>query len=169
MAGDEIVSALKSGAIDAAEWVGPWNDLVLKFHEAAKYYYYPGFHEPGTMLSVGLNLDLWNSLTQAQQTMITSACFTENDYMLGEFNAANGQALETLITEHNVLLRRFDDAIFADIAAVSRQVLEEVASADEMTTRVHASFTGAMEKLRAWTALSDQQYSAIRDLAFEKG
>ena len=60
--GGQIYENLVSGAIDATEWVGPWNDSFMKFYEAAKYYYYPGMHEPGSMLAFGMNKSWWEGL-----------------------------------------------------------------------------------------------------------
>ena len=67
--GGEIFPSLQSGAIDATEWVGPWNDLAFAFYQVSKYYYWPGFHEPGAGLATGINLDTWNSLTKSQQSI----------------------------------------------------------------------------------------------------
>ncbi|MEM8798581.1 MAG: TRAP transporter substrate-binding protein [Pseudomonadota bacterium] len=72
-AGSEIYVSMEQGNIDASEWVGPWNDLAFGFHRIAKYYYYPGFHEPGTALSVGFNKDVWEGLTKAQKAIMKAA------------------------------------------------------------------------------------------------
>src|SRR5215831_21350490 len=68
--GGEIVGALKSGAIDASEWVGPWLDLELGLDKAADYYYYPGFHEPGTNSTLGITKKLWDGLTASERALI---------------------------------------------------------------------------------------------------
>ena len=164
--GGEIFPSLQSGAIDATEWVGPWNDLAFGFYKVTKYYYYPGFHEPGAMLGVGINLDVWNSLSGAHQEAIRASCIAENDIMLGEFNANNGRALKTLLNDHGVELRRFDDSIFTEIAAKSKEVLAEAGASSEIAGKVHASFTESFEALRSWTGLSEQPYTAVRDKAF---
>ena len=82
--GGQIYENLVSGAIDATEWVGPWNDSFMKFYEAAKYYYYPGMHEPGTMLSFGMNASWWSKLSKSDQAMIDAATGAENEIMLAE-------------------------------------------------------------------------------------
>ena len=110
--GGQIYENLISGAIDATEWVGPYNDYLMKFYEAAKYYYYPGMHEPGSMLSCGMNLEWWENLTDADQAIIRAAAGQENVLMISEYNANNGAYLEKLVTEQGVKLRRFSDDIY---------------------------------------------------------
>ena len=164
--GGEIFPSLQSGAIDATEWVGPWNDLAFGFYKVTKYYYYPGFHEPGSLLGVGINLDVWNSLSGVHQEAIRVSCITENDFMLAEFNANNGRALQTLLNDHGVQLRRMDDSILIEIAAKSKEVLAEAGASSEIAGKVHASFTEALEALRGWTSLSELPYTAVREKAF---
>ena len=92
--GGEIFPALQSGAIDATEWVGPWNDLAFGFYKVTKFYYYPGFHEPGTTLSSGVNLKTWEGLSADHKAIITTAMAAENDLSLSEFNARNNGGAE---------------------------------------------------------------------------
>src|SRR6266436_10240955 len=88
--------ALKSGAIDASEWVGPWLDMELGLHRAADYYYYPGFHEPGTNSTLGINKTLWDGLTPSERALIEVAAAAEVTRSLAEFNAENVKALKLL-------------------------------------------------------------------------
>src|SRR5215469_4248820 len=94
--GGEIPTALKSGAIDAAEWIGPWMDMDLELDKAADYYYYPGFHEPGTNFALGINKTLWDSLTTSERALIEAAAAAEVTRSLGEFNAENVKSLKAL-------------------------------------------------------------------------
>lgn len=110
--GGQIYEQLMSGAIDATEWVGPWNDEALKFYEAAKFYYYPGVHEPGSMLSIGVNKSWLTSLSKLDQLLIETAATAENEIMMSEFNAKNGEALKRLVNNHGVQLRRVSDRIY---------------------------------------------------------
>jgi TRAP-type mannitol/chloroaromatic compound transport system substrate-binding protein len=87
--GGEIVAALKSGAIDASEWIGPWPDMALGLHQAARYYYYPGFHEPGTAHTLGINRRVWESFDVGDQRLIESNALAEYGHTLAEFNANN--------------------------------------------------------------------------------
>jgi TRAP-type mannitol/chloroaromatic compound transport system substrate-binding protein len=103
--GSQIYENLVSGAIDATEWVGPWNDSFMKFYEAAKYYYWPGFHEPGTMESFGLNKAWFDKLSKSDQKMIEAAAALENNLLYSEYCWNNGSSMKKLIEEHGVLLR----------------------------------------------------------------
>ena len=131
--GGEIFQALSQGNIDATEWIGPWNDLAFGFHTIVQNYYYPGIHEPGTTLSMGLNLDLWNDLDPADRLIIQTAADAENDIMQAEFNANNALALSTLVDEHGVQIKKLDDAVLLRLAEVSLSVLEDIAQSDEET------------------------------------
>jgi TRAP-type mannitol/chloroaromatic compound transport system substrate-binding protein len=93
LSGGEIYSSLQSGAIDATEWVGPWNDLAFGFYREAPFYYGPGFHEPGSALAVGMNLGVWDSLPGDHQAIIRAACRAANNQSLAEFTYQNGIAL----------------------------------------------------------------------------
>ncbi len=160
--GGEIFPSLQSGAIDATEWVGPWNDLAFGFYRVAKFYYYPGFHEPGSGLECTFNLDLWNSLNSTDQTIIAAACAAENDIMLAEFNARNTDALDTLISQHGVELRRFSGGIYQAFANAADEVLAETGEGDALTKEVYDSFVEFRRKAMTWTELSDQSYADLR-------
>ena len=160
--GGEIFQALSQGNIDATEWVGPWNDLAFGFHTIVKNYYYPGFHEPGTALSCGINKDLWEDLSPPEQTIVKAACDAENNIMLAEFNANNARALDTLVTEHGVQVKRFDDAILVRLAELSEQVLAETAQHDDLTRRVYESFLSARTNGMKWGQLGEEAFAAAR-------
>jgi len=163
--GGEIFQALSQGNIDATEWVGPWNDLAFGFHTIVKKYYYPGIHEPGTTLSLGLNKDLWDDMDKQDQAIISHAAAAENDAMLAEFNANNGRALNTLVNNHNVELKRFDDSILAVLAKVSAEVLADAANNDAFTKKVFESFSAARADSVRWGAVSEQAFMHARNLA----
>ncbi|MQX36253.1 TRAP transporter substrate-binding protein [Roseospira navarrensis] len=165
--GGEIFPALQSGAIDATEWVGPWNDLAFGFYKVAKFYYYPGFHEPGTTLSGGVNLDVWNGLSSEDKAIIEAAATAENDYSLAEFNARNGDALDTLVNEHGVELRKFSDEVMTAIGGAAGEVVAEVAAEDPMTQKVYDSFLDFRTKAMGWARIADQAYWNARELPYE--
>jgi TRAP-type mannitol/chloroaromatic compound transport system substrate-binding protein len=107
--GGQIYENLVSGAIDATEWVGPWNDYFMKFYEAAKYYYYPGMHEAGSTLALGMNEKWWSDLSATNKEIIKAACGEEHMKSISEYNANNGTYLSKLIKENGVELREFND------------------------------------------------------------
>jgi len=164
--GGEIFPALQSGAIDATEWVGPWNDLAFGFYKVAKYYYYPGFHEPGTSLSGGVNKGVWDSLSAEDKAIIEAAAAAENDYTLAEFNARNGDALATLVNEHGVELRKFSDEVMIAIGTASGEVVAEVAAEDPVTQKVYDSFVDFRTKAMGWARIADQAYGSARELPY---
>ena len=109
--GGEIFTNLERGVIDATEWVGPYHDLRMGFYEAAKYYYYPGWHEPGTYLEYMFNKKAYESLPKDLQLIIDAACGESEVWTLAQFDANNGAALQTLITKHHVKVYKFPDRV----------------------------------------------------------
>eukprot|EP00752_Nemacystus_decipiens_P000597 g597.t1 len=161
--GGQIYENLVSGAVDATEWVGPWNDYAMKFYEAAKYYYYPGFHEPGSMLAVGCNKSWLTSLSASDQLLIEAAAAMENDVMMSEYNAKNGQFLARLIDEQGVELRRFNDDVYDRFGEASAEVFEEVRAHSDLANRTHESFLVARREVGAWGNLAETAYVAQRN------
>ncbi len=161
--GGEIFTALQTGVIDATEWVGPYNDLALGLHTVAKYYYYPGWHEPGPTLEAIINKDAWESLPPDLQAMVKAAARTVNDDMLAEFTVRNASALKTLIYDHGVQVRRLPDDVIERLREVSAEVLAETGKVDPLTTRVYESYTAFAKSAREYHALSEQAYLEIRD------
>ncbi len=165
LAGGAIYQALQSGAIDATEWVGPWNDLAFGFYREAPYYYGPGFHEPGSIISLGANLEMWNSLSPQEQMAIKGACGWAMATSLAEFSWQNAKALNTLINEHGVQLRSFSDDIWKSLGAASKKVLVNVAQSDAQTGEIHDSYMAALKEAISWSSVSDGPYLRIRSLA----
>lgn len=163
--GGQIYENLISGSIDATEWVGPWNDELMKFYEAAKYYYYPGMHEPGAMLACGMNKTWWDGLSKADQMMIEAASSMENDVMMSEYNYKNGAALKRLINDQGVKLRQFNDDIYDGFAEASEEVFAEVQEHSDLANRIHQSFVTARSDIGAWAEISDQAYLTQRNRA----
>ncbi len=166
LAGGEIYQALQSGAIDATEWVGPWNDLAFGFYQEAKYYYWPGFHEPGAQLGVGVNLDVWNSFNDTEQAIIRGSCQWANNLSLAEYTANNATYLDQLIEEHGVQLRQMPDDVMAAAASAAKTVLDETAAHDELTGRIYESFRASLAASVAWGRISDEAYMAARRKTF---
>lgn len=167
--GGQIFENLQSGNIDATEWVGPWNDLAFGFYKITKYYYWPGFHEPGSMLALGMNRGVWESLTKNQQTLVSACANAENDYMLAEFNARNADALDTLINTHNVQVKRMPNEALNAIGEASGQVMSEVGAEGGVTKKVYDSFMAFRAKSIAYSKRSDQAYWQARLLPFNYG
>ncbi|MBI36004.1 MAG: ABC transporter substrate-binding protein [Alphaproteobacteria bacterium] len=161
--GGQIYENLVSGAIDATEWVGPWNDGFMKFYEAAKYYYFPGMHEPGSMLSFGMNASFWSKLSKNDQTILESAASMENDVMMSEYNAKNGAALASLIKDQGVQLREFNDEIYDSFGTAANEVFEEVRAHSPLANKIHESFTKSRSEVGAWANIADVAYLRQRN------
>ena len=156
--GAELFTALQNGTIDATEWVGPMNDLAFGLFRAAKYYYYPGWHEPGTALESIFNAEAYAALPPDLQAIVKYACQAANTDMYADFEARNGDALKSLVEEHGVELRPFPDDVLAELKRVSFELMEEQAAADEMSGKVWASLKAYLEKVRASTATGSQYF-----------
>ena len=163
--GGEIFTALQTGVIDATEWVGPYNDLAFSLHTAAKYYYYPGWHEPGPTLEAFVNKDSWEALPPDLQAMIKVATQAINEDMLSEFTARNNAALDTLINEHGVQLRRLPDDVIAALRTSSEEVVAEIADADPLARRIYDSYMAYLEDVRRYHSISEQAYMNLRESA----
>ncbi|MTI00087.1 TRAP transporter substrate-binding protein [Roseibium sp. RKSG952] len=161
--GGQIYENLVSGAIDATEWVGPFNDYFMKFYEAAKYYYYPGMHEPGAQLALGVNRNWWDGLTKTDQALIEAACNEENLLTMAETNANNGVYLNRLINEHGVELKEFSDEIYDSFGEAAQEVLEEAMDHSDLSKRIFESFITARREIGSWMAISDVAYSNKRN------
>ena len=161
--GGQIYENLMSGAIDATEWVGPWNDSFMKFYEAARYYYYPGMHEPGSSLSLGINKKFWDGLSKTDQLIIRAAAEMENSLMMSEFNAKNGAYLTKLINEHGVKLRKFSDDTYDSFGEAAQEVFAEVRAHSALASRIHDSFLHAREEIGGWSKISDVEFMRQRN------
>jgi TRAP-type mannitol/chloroaromatic compound transport system substrate-binding protein len=163
--GGKIVSSLQSGAIDASEWVGPWNDLELGLHTAGKFYYYPGIHEPGTALALGINKRIWDGLSPEQRRVIELSAAAENSQSAAFFHARNIVALETLVNKHKVRIQKFDDSILKALGPISREVLAKSKKHDDLSRRVHESFVKFRKSNVGWSNLSERAYLNARSIA----
>jgi TRAP-type mannitol/chloroaromatic compound transport system substrate-binding protein len=160
--GGEIFTSLQSGAIDATEWVGPYNDLAFGLYKAAKYYYYPGWHEPGTTLEAFVNKKAYDELPKDLQSIVMNACRVANQDMLAEYTARNNAALHTLVTEHKVDLRPFPDEVLVKLRQLSDEVVQEVAAKDPVSKKVYESFKQFRDEAIAWHNISERAYLNAR-------
>ncbi len=165
--GGEIFTALQSGAIDATEWVGPYNDLAFGLHKAAKYYYYPGWHEPGSTIELLVNQEAYNKLPKDLQEIITQASTQANLRMLSEFTARNNVALNTLINEHGVELRAFPETVLNELQDHAAEMFTELTARDPKSAKIYQSFSQYRNQVMQWHAISEQAILKIRHPAAE--
>lgn len=162
--GGELFTALQNRTIDATEWVSPYNDLAFGLYKAAKYYYYPGWHEPGTLMEAMINKQAYEALPADLQSIVINACKVINQDMLAEYTARNPAALQTLITKHGVELRRFPDDVIARLRTLSEEVLAEIAQKDEFSSKVYTSYMKFLTQCKEWSGISELGYLQARDL-----
>jgi len=164
LAGNEIYQALQTGRIDATEWVGPWNDYFLGFHREAKFYYGPGFHEPGSALAVGINRNKWDSFTPTEQAIIRSVCNEVNHYSIGEFTYNNGVYLEKLVNEEGIQLRQFPEDVMSRVQEISADVRSDAGSGGDLERKIYESFEDGLKKMRGWANIAEGPYLKAREL-----
>ena len=156
--GGEVFTALQTGVIDATEWVGPYNDRAFGLHTVAKYYYYPGWHEPGATTELLVNATAWESLPEDLQEMITAATRAMNDDLLSEFTTRNAAALDVLVADHSIELRRLPDDVLAHLRTISREVVAEVAQENELAARIHESYMRYLDQVSRYHEISEKAY-----------
>ena len=145
--GGQIYENLVSGAIEATEWVGPYNDYFMKFYEAAKYYYTGGVHEPGGGLGFGMNAAWWGGLTDWEKNVIKAACNEEHQAAHHENMAKNGEYLAKLINEQGVQVRAFSDEIWDAFGEASVELFEEVRAHSPLAAKIDDHFQKALREI----------------------
>jgi TRAP-type mannitol/chloroaromatic compound transport system substrate-binding protein len=160
--GSEIVQSLRSGAIDACEWIGPWLDTSMGLDQAASFYYYPAWQEPGAALTLGINRRVWKSLGEGDRRLIESAAASEYAASLAEFNTNNALALRKLRAKGTVKIRRFDDGTLKRLAEISHDVVAEAGSGDDLSRRIYRSYLEFRSLIGEWSDISEGEYLVIR-------
>jgi TRAP-type mannitol/chloroaromatic compound transport system substrate-binding protein len=163
MPGGELYTSLQTGAIDATEWVGPYNDLTFGLHKIAKNYYYPGWHEPGPALELIVNREIWDELPADLQQIVATAARAINQDMLDEYTARNNQALQELVNEHGVKVQRLPMDVMKALKQAGDEVIEELIAGNEFAKRVHESFRAFEENALAYARVSELAYMNMRE------
>ena len=161
LAGSEVYSALERNTIDATEWIGPYHDQRLGLYRAAKHYYYPGWHEPGTVLELTINQRAWESLPTDLQAIISNAAQAENLRMLSEMEQKNMAALEQLRKREGIEIHRFPNEVLSRLKKLTNETLIEEAERDPKFKRVYDAYQNFRKKNDAWSAISENAYLAI--------
>lgn len=162
--GGEIFPALQGGLLDAAEWVGPWNDLAFGLYRIAPYLYYPSVTEPSAALEFTINKAEWESLDDDLKAIVENACAAENDFTASEFMARNAVSLQTLINDHNVQVREFPADIVEALAAAASEVVAELRNVDDITQRVHDSYMAFRAQMTDYAPRFEQGFLNTRSL-----
>ena len=163
LAGGEIYTSMQTGVIDAVEWVGPYNDRTLGLMEGAEYYYYPGWHEPGSMLEFTVNQEAFDRLPADLQAIVEGAARATNQDMLDEFTARNNQSLNSLLDDYAVKLRPLPDDVMDVLHSNSVVALEQLKAGDPMAQKIAASYEEFLDGVRRYHEISERAYLNARD------
>ena len=156
--GGEIYLALDRGAIDAAEWTGPYDDEKLGLARAARYYYYPGWWEPGPTLTALVNLQAWRKLPPEYQAMLRTACVEANLTMLSRYDSLNGSALKRL-RQGGTQFRFYGDAILKAARDASDQLFADTARGNGSFRGVYDQWRGFRDQVRDWNRINELSFA----------
>lgn len=166
--GGELYTALQTGVIDAAEWVGPENDLAFGFQQIAKNYYYPGWHEPGPSMELIVNKTAFESLPKDLQAIVTYATRAMSQDMLDSYTARNSRALKELVENQGVKIRKLPDEVLERFYEISMQVYDQQAAGDPQFKKVYDSYKSFMNDSAAYQKISEQTYYDVRERQAKK-
>ena len=155
---------MQTGVIDATEWVGPYNDLAFGLHRVAKYYYYPGWQEPGPTLEAIVNKEAYDSLPEDLQEILRAAVLTVNSDLLAEYTARNNAALRELVDNHGVELRKLPDDVIKELARLSKEVTASIVDEDPLSQKIYDSFTRYRSDVVEYQKISERAYGDARSL-----
>jgi len=165
---DKILFLFKSGDIDAADWIAPFDDQKIGLHQVARYYYWPGWHEPGTLGELIINRELFLSLNDDLQEIVKQACLAVYLNMWTEYSANNGEALGILLDINKVQLRRFNDKTLLQLSQTATQIIDEIAGYDELSCKTIKSYNDFKKKSMAWNQIGEEAYSLSRSLIYSE-
>ena len=154
----EIFEALKTGAIDAAEWVGPDEDERLKLHEAADFYYYPGWWDPGSSVEIFINLDEWNGLPEQYREVLKTAAAEENLRVMARYDARNPAALNRLVDDAGVTLLPFPDDVMKAAEGSAFELYDEIAAEDADFASILKDWSAFRQAIQSWHGLAERGY-----------
>lgn len=160
IAGGEIYPALEKGTIDAAEWVGPYDDEKLGFQKVARYYYYPGWWEGGTQTHLFINMNSWNQLNPMYQAVLTAGAQASNVWMTSKYDAVNPGALKRLVGS-GAQLRPFSSAILEACWKASNEVYEETAAKNPAFKKIYDSMVAYRGDQYLWWQVAEYTYDTF--------
>ena len=157
-AGSEIYTNLERGVIDATEWIGPYHDYTMGFHNIAKYYYSPGWHEVGTALEFFINKERYDKLPKDLQAILQSASARLNIWMLSEFEAKNSIYLSKLINEEKVDVRFYPEEVLTQLRGFTEEIISEITAEDPMSKKIYASYQKFRQAAVKWSELTEKVF-----------
>ena len=160
--GGEIFTSLQTGVIDATEWVGPYNDLTFGLHQVAKYYYYPGWQEPGPTLEFTVNKQAYDQLPDDLKAIVEAAAKAINNDLLAEYTARNNAALRELVDVHNVQLRKLPDDVLLELRRIADEMIADIPGDDPLARRIYESYISYRDDVVAYQEISERAYINAR-------
>lgn len=154
----EIYTALERGVIDAAEFIGPLHDLRLGLPNAARYYYWPGWHEPSACNELTINLKAWESLSEDLRAMVRAAVADYDHWALAQFEAQNAQVLAQIAANPKVEIVVFPDEVLRELRKLSRATIEEEVAKDAAAKKVHEAYLRFQARMEPWSRISEEAY-----------
>ena len=159
ISGQELYTSLERGIIDATEWIGPYHDYLMGFHKIAKYYYYPGWHEPGTVLETIINKSAYERLPADLQAILTTAIYWQNVYTISEFETMNSVYMDKIL-ESNAELRQFPAEVIEVLRSMTHEVVQELIESDAECRKIYDSFSSFRDRISSWSQYSEHIYQS---------
>jgi TRAP-type mannitol/chloroaromatic compound transport system substrate-binding protein len=154
----ELYTDLDRGVIDALEWVGPYHDYLMGFHKIAKYYYYPGWQEPGPPIELIINKNAFENLPADLQKIVQRFAVGMNTIMLSEFEAKNTEYYFKMIKENNIQLKKFPDDVLDTFRKLTNEVIDEIVSGDAKSKKVYDSYLKFQKNITQWSEIAERNY-----------
>ncbi len=150
--GSEIYTNLERGVIDATEWVGPYHDYLMGFYKIAKYYYFPGWHEPGPLLENMVNREAWEKLPKSYQAILETASARQNIWSISVFEAKNNEYLNKIKTESDVEILQFSEDTLNALKNATDEVMENLVSKDDKAKKIYDNYNQFRKGIEAWNS-----------------
>ena len=158
VAGGEIFTNLERGVIDATEWIGPYHDYLMGFHNVTKFYYYPGWHEPGTVLELLINKPKLEELPTDLKAIVRAAASRINTWMWMEFEIKNSLYLKKLVEEEGVEPRLFPKEVLDQMRVYTKEVLEDLTNQGEKEARIYQAYQDFRSNINGWAGITEKVY-----------
>lgn len=156
--GSEVYTALERGIIDATEWVGPFHDMRLGLNRTAEYYYFPGWHEPGTEFELIINSQKWAELPEDLQLIVETVAASVSQWIYAKMEFHNQAALKELRSQQNVQVLEFPPQVLQELKRLSRETMDEEAAKDPNFKKVYDAYTKFSGTYKDWSMMSDESY-----------
>ncbi len=154
----DILKSLENGTINATEWIGPYHDIQMGLHKVAKYYYAPGWHEPGAVNEITVNKDAFESLTDDLQGIFKAAAAELYTKVTTEFDYFNSRAMLKIVKDRKVLLRQFPYSVLRKLQRLSTEVLEDEANKDPQVKKIHEAFSKFKNEMTQFSLLRGDEF-----------